>query len=43
MANLTLEGFKNFFKYYKGESHQQLGIEELYHDLPSSLKSEDSD
>ena len=43
MANLTLESFKNFFKYYKGEHHQQLAIEELYHDLPSSLKDEAAD
>ena len=43
MANLTLEGFKNFFKYYNGDHHQQLAIEELYHDLPNFLKSEDAD
>ena len=30
MANLTLEGFRNFFKYYNSEEHQMLAIEKLY-------------
>ena len=33
MAKLTLEGFKNFFKYYNGEEHQLKAIELLYKDL----------
>ena len=33
MAKLTLESFKNFFKYYNGEEHQIKAIELLYKDL----------
>ena len=33
MAQITVEEFKNFFKYYKGELHQQLGVEELYKEI----------
>ena len=33
MAQLTLESFKNFFKYYKGEEHQERAIELLYKEL----------
>ena len=33
MAKLTLESFKNFFKYYNGEEHQIKAIELLYEDL----------
>ena len=43
MASITLDSFKNFFKYYKSESHQQLAIEQLYHDLPSALKDSEAD
>jgi putative chitinase len=33
MAKITLETFKNFFKYYSEEAHQIRAIEELYADL----------
>ena len=33
MAQITVEQFKNFFKYYKGEEHQIKAIELLYQDL----------
>lgn len=37
MAKLTLESFKNFFKYYNEEEHQIRAIEQLYADLESSI------
>ena len=43
MARITLEGFKNFFKYYKSEEHQQRAIEELYEDINPALLDESSD
>ena len=33
MAQITVEEFKNFFKYYEGEEHQQRAIELLYKDI----------
>ena len=33
MAQITVEEFRNFFKYYKGESHQQRAIELLYEEI----------
>ena len=33
MSKLTLESFKNFFKYYSGEEHQVKSIEQLYKEL----------
>ena len=33
MAQITVEEFRNFFKYYKGEAHQQRAIELFYEDL----------
>ena len=33
MAQITVEEFRNFFKYYKGESHQQRAIELLYKEM----------
>lgn len=33
MARLTLEEFRNFFKYYKGEEHQIKAIDLLYDEL----------
>lgn len=33
MAKVSVEGFKNFFKYYKGYEHQQKAIEALYDEL----------
>ena len=43
MAKLTLEGFKNFFKYYNSEEHQIRAIETLYMDIPPELLDEQSD
>ena len=43
MSVLTLEGFRNFFKYYNSEEHQMLAIEKLYVDLPDELKDNDAD
>ena len=46
MAKLTLEGFKNFFKYYNGEEHQIKAVELLYKDLECTCcehLDEDSD
>ena len=40
MTTITLEGFRNFFKYYKSEEHQMLAIEKLYADLPDELKED---
>ena len=37
MAKLTLESFKNFFKYYNGEEHQIRAVEQLYADLESNV------
>jgi len=39
---LDLKGFKNFFKYYNEEEHQEKAIEILYNSLSSHLKSEES-
>ena len=33
MSQITVEEFRNFFKYYKGESHQQRAIELLYEEM----------
>ena len=33
MSTLSIESFKNFFKYYGGESHQEAAVEELYKSL----------
>ena len=33
MAQITVEQFRNFFKYYKSEEHQQRAIELLYKEL----------
>jgi len=40
---LDLRGFKNFFKYYKAEPHQEQALEILFNSLPKHLKSEQSD
>lgn len=37
---LDLEGFRNFFKYFNSESHQDRAIEILYENLPEKLKDE---
>ena len=33
MAQITVEEFRNFFKYYKGEEHQQRAIEMLHEEI----------
>lgn len=38
MAQITVEQFKNFFKYYEGEEHQQRAIEVLYKELDCDFK-----
>ena len=43
MAQITLEEFRNFFKYYKSLEHQQKAIETLYEKLGPELLSNDSD
>ena len=37
MTKLTVEGFRNFFKYYTGEEHQIRAIDELYLDIDADL------
>ena len=41
MSQITVEEFRNFFKYYKGEEHQIRAVDELYRNL--DLASKDSD
>ena len=43
MAKITVERFKNFFKYYNAEEHQQVAIEILYDALPADMLSDDSE
>ena len=43
MTQITVEGFKNFFKYYDAEEHQQIAIEILYDGLSPELLSDDSE
>lgn len=43
MPKITLEEFKNFFKYYKALEHQQRAIEELYQDIDADLLTNESD
>ena len=40
MAQITPDEFKNFFKYYAEEPHQQEAIEQLFVDLDPKLRSE---
>ena len=40
MSKLTLDGFKNFFRYYKEGQKQQEGIEELWRAMPVTLLDE---
>ena len=42
MSRLTLDGFKNFFKYYDGGTKQQEGIEELWKAMPVTLLEEEA-
>lgn len=40
MSRLTVEGFKNFFKFYNGGIKQQEGIEDLWKSMPTTLLEE---
>ena len=42
MSQITVEEFRNFFKYYKGEEHQMYAVDELYAGLSSDLKDSDA-
>ena len=42
MASITLEEFRNFFKYYKGEEQQIRGVDELYKNLDLASKEQDA-
>ena len=42
MAQITVEEFRNFFKYYAAEEHQQRGVDELYRNLDLNSKEDDS-
>ena len=42
MAQITVEEFRNFFKYYNGEEHQQHAVELLYDDLKKKTKENDA-
>ena len=41
MSQLSYSDFKNFFKYYKGEEQQNLGIKKLYDQMSHALKDEE--
>ncbi len=43
MSQISKEGFKNFFKYYKGEAQQEAGVEILYDQMRDVLKSDSHD
>jgi len=43
MPKITVEEFKNFFKYYDGLEHQQRAIEELYQDIDADLLTNESE
>ena len=43
MAKLSLEGFRNFFKYYTDEPHQKAAVEELYNNIDADLLEESAD
>ena len=40
---IDLNSFTNFFKYYKGESHQERAIETLFNSLPKELLEDEAD
>ena len=42
MSKITVEEFKNFFKYYDSLEHQQRAIEELYQDIDADLLTNQS-
>ena len=41
MSTLSKTDFINFFKYYKGEEHQEAGVSRLYEQMRDVLKHED--
>ena len=43
MSKITVEEFRNFFKYYKSEEHQIRGVDELYLSMDSDLLVETAD
>lgn len=43
LMKLALDTFKNFFKFYEAEPHQEKAIEKLYEDLPDELKQDESE
>ena len=43
MSRLTVEGFRNFFRYYQGLPHQDEAIAELWRLMPVSLLEEEAD
>ena len=40
---ITVEEFRNFFKYYKGEEQQIRGVDELYNNLDLNTKASDAE
>ena len=42
MAQITVEEFRNFFKYYKGESHQIAAVDMLYDELKKKTKDNEA-
>lgn len=43
MSQITVEEFRNFFKYYNGEEHQIRAVDELYRNLDLASKDSDAD
>ena len=43
MSRITVEEFRNFFKYYNSEEHQVRAIETFYNDLSEHLLSNDAE
>lgn len=43
MSQITVEEFRNFFKYYKGEENQIKGVDELYRTLDLNSRSDDAE
>lgn len=43
MSKITVEEFRNFFKYYKGEEHQIRSVDELYLSIDSDLLDDNAE
>ena len=43
MTKITVEEFRNFFKYYKGEEQQIRGVDELYLSMDADLLTDSAD